>query len=227
MLQIRQRGNLLKILGIFLVLFSTLPLCAEKTVVKKVLFFGDSTTGWLADRLQAYGDKNGFDVAAITWDGATMKKYANNSAKLKQYINKEHPNAIFISLGMNDMGASKPEVLFADALAKIRSAIGNIPIIWIGPASWPGFPKRGPAYNSWMTSQLGAGHYFVSHNLELPRQSRTNPHPTRAGVNKWMDAVVSWIKSGKAAVSLPGYATPDKSYSRPKSNTYKRMRESL
>lgn len=227
MSEFKTQGILSRIITLFLILFSSLPLFAEKTIARKILFFGDSTTGWLADRLQAYGNKNGFEVASITWDGATMKKYATNSDKLKQYIAKEHPNAIFISLGMNDMGATRPEVSLADALAKIRSTIGNIPVIWIGPASWPSYPKRGPSYNNWMSSQLGASHYFISHNLDLPRQSRTNPHPTRAGVNKWMDAVIAWIKSGKAAVSLPGYTPPDKPYTRPKSNTYKRMKESL
>ena len=53
--------------------------------VKNVLFIGDSQTGWMGERLTAYGVENGFEVATITWDGATPQKYAN-SGKLPSLI---------------------------------------------------------------------------------------------------------------------------------------------
>lgn len=198
----------------------------SKPMVKKILFFGDSTTGWLADRLQAYGEKNGFEVSALIWDGATMKKYAANADKLKKYITSIHPDAIFISLGMNEMGAKNPETQLGPSLAKIRSTIGNIPIIWVGPASWPG-KNYGPGYENWMKSKLGSDIYYSSLSLDLPRQSKTNPHPTRAGAAKWMDAVVNWLKSGKGAVTLPGYAAPAKNTLRPKTYIYRKMKSPL
>lgn len=212
----------------FILLFITSITClANKPVVKKIMFFGDSTTGWLAERMQAYGEKNGFEVAVITWDGATMKKYANNAAKLKQYINSAKPDAVFVSLGMNDMGVTNPEARLGDSLQKIKSAIGDIPVIWVGPVSWPAHSTWGPSLDKWIPTKLGKDHYFSSLGLILPRQSKTNPHPTRAGANKWGDALVKWMKEGNSAVALPGYATPDKSYSRPKNYTYKRMKEML
>lgn len=209
----------------FLLFLSLLSLqtFAEKPVVKKIMFFGDSTTGWLAERLQAYGEKNGFEVATVVWDGATMRKYANNAAKLKQYITASHPDAVFVSLGMNEMGTAKPETQLAGHMQKIKNTIGNIPIIWLGPVSWPAHPKWGPALDKWLPSTLGEGHYFSGLGLQLPRQSKTNPHPTRAGANKWVDELIKWMKEGHAAVNLPGYAAPTKSFSRPKSYIYKKM----
>ena len=35
--------------------------------IKNVLFIGDSMTGWMADRLNAYGEKNGFKVSSVVW----------------------------------------------------------------------------------------------------------------------------------------------------------------
>ncbi len=222
-----RKGNLLRVLGIFLVLLTSLTTYAEKPTAKKIMFFGDSTTGWLAERLQAYGEKNGFEVATVVWDGATMNKYAKNATKLKQYITAAKPDAVFVSLGMNDMGVTNPEARLNDSLQKIKGAIGNIPIIWVGPASWPAHPTWGPSLDKWMPTKLGAGHYYSSLSLSLPRQSKTNPHPTRIGANKWIDSVVKWIKDGHAAINLPGYNMPDKATARPKSYTYKRMREAL
>lgn len=200
---------------------------AEKPIAKKIFFFGDSTTGWMAERLQAYGEKNGFEVATLIWDGATMKKYGQNSEKLKKYIASAHPDAVFISLGMNEMATPNPASQLSGSFSKLKSAIGGVPIIWVGPCSWPGKPKWGPELDKWLLSELGAGHYYSSLGLTLPRQSSTNPHPTRSGINKWMDGLVDWLESGKGAVTLPGYESPSKEFSRPKAYTYRKMNAAL
>ena len=41
------------------------PATQNKENIDKVLFIGDSMTGWMAERLNAYGQKNGFSVATI------------------------------------------------------------------------------------------------------------------------------------------------------------------
>lgn len=216
-----------KFITLFLLLILSSPIFASGTV-KKIFFFGDSTSGWMADRLNAYGEKNGFEVAGLTWDGANIKKYGTNSAALARYIKNANPDAIFISLGMNEMGTRNPDTQLLSSLNKIKSVIGNIPIIWIGPPCWPGKAANyGHTLDKWLSTQLGASHYYSSLNLSLPRQSSTNPHPTRAGVNTWIDGVVKWLESGKAAVALPGYAKPAKEYSRPKNFTYRRMKAGL
>lgn len=211
---------------IFAMLFS-LSMFAERPVARKILFFGDSMTGWMAERLQAYGEKNGFEVAAVIWDGATIKKYGNSSAALARHIKGADPDAVFVSLGMNEMAAPDPAKQLGGSLSKLKSTIGDIPVIWIGPCSWPGKPAWGPGLDRWLSSQLGAGHYFSSLSLKLPRQSKTNPHPTRAGIDSWIDDVVEWLATPGAAVALPGYAKPSKEFARPKSYVYRKMKAAL
>lgn len=223
MRKINSKGLLNRILMLLALLFTALSSFAEKPVAKKIMFFGDSTTGWLAERLEAYGEKNGFEVATLVWDGATMKKYAGNAEKLKQHIASAKPDAVFVSLGMNEMAANNPRSQLGGYLDKIKATIGDIPIVWVGPVSWPGHTTWGPALDTWLSSDLGETHYFSSLGLILPRQSKTNPHPTRAGANKWTDALVEWIKEGHSAISLPGYAAPAKEFSRPQSYVYKKM----
>ena len=223
MYYLKSKGTLHRVLTFLIVLISALPSFAEKPVAKKIMFFGDSTTGWLAERLQAYVHKNGYDVSSLIWDGATMKKYANNADKLKQHIASVKPDAVLVSLGMNEMAATNPEAQLGGYLEKIKNTIGDTPIVWVGPVSWPGHTTWGPALDKWLSSELGEDHYFSSLGLILPRQSKTNPHPTRAGANKWTDTLVEWIKEGNSAITLPGYSAPAKEFSRPSHYVYKKM----
>ena len=50
--------------------------------VGKVLFIGDSMTGWLSERLEAYGAENGFEVTTVTWDGSTPQKWAKTGKQV-------------------------------------------------------------------------------------------------------------------------------------------------
>ncbi len=81
--------------------------------------------------------------------------------------------------------------------------------------------------NKWLAENLGEGHFFRSFDLNLPRQSRSNPHPTREGMIRWMDKVVSWVQS-ESAVKFPSVNKPvGEQMSRGKSFVYKRMKEQL
>lgn len=220
---------LLTIVALFTVLFSGTALKAQEIEdpfepVKKVLFIGDSMTGWMAERLNAYGDENNFEVATIVWDGSTLQKWSN-TPDLAEIIQDQEPDAIFVSLGMNEMFESHPNRL-KDDLDKITSAFGQTPFLWIGPPSWPGH-SQGEIFNTWMEENLGAGNYFSSLNLDLPRQSKTNPHPTRPGIEKWIDEVVTWIPEN-SHINLPIVTTPEKGkMTRGKTFIYKRMNEKL
>lgn len=220
-------GLLIRLMIILTLGFISADAMAEAPVAKKIFIFGDSMTGWMAERLQAYGEKNGFEVGVLVWDGATIKKYGNNTAALSRYIKAAKPDAVFVCLGMNEMGAKNPSALLGTSLNKILSTIGDTPVIWIGPCSWPAHPQWGGAINRWLEERLGATHYFNSLGLKIPRQSSTNPHPTRKGINTWTDDVVKWIEKGDAAIRLPGYAKPAKDYARPKIYTYRRMKAGL
>lgn len=196
-----------------------------RPVARKILFLGDSMTGWLSERLNAYGKENGFEVATVVWDGSTIRKWGS-SPRLTSVITRQDPDAIFISLGMNELFEANPESQLRSRLDAIVGAAGDIPVIWIGPPSWPGHNK-GETLNKWLADNLGEGHFYRSFDLTLPRQSKTNPHPTREGMIKWMDSVVEWIQKD-GAVRLPGIKKPaGEQMSRGKTFIYKRMKESL
>lgn len=208
------------------------PFCAaqsdetdKRPVAKKILFIGDSMTGWLAERLGAYGKQNGFDVATVVWDGSTIRKWGT-SPRLPSIIREQDPDAIFVSLGMNELFEANPDTRLGSAVDAILGAAAGIPLIWIGPPSWPGHDK-GEIINRWLAEQLGDGHFFRSFDLTLPRQSARNPHPTRLGMMTWMDAVVDWLQAG-GAVRLPDAREPaGEQMTRGRTFIYKRMKETL
>lgn len=202
------------------------PAPAEKEYPKKVLIIGDSMTGWLADRLGAYGAANGFDTAAVIWDGSTIGKWADSASRIKEIIAKEKPDAIIISLGLNELLERNPKRYDQD-VEKIVSAFGQTPFLWIGPPSWPGRPG-GEALNAYLDEKLGDGHYFNSSKLKLPRQSSTNPHPTQAGCSAWMDDVIEWLPTSRSAFLIPAADRPAAGKTvRPASFLYRKMKDAL
>lgn len=198
---------------------------AEEQSIEKVLFIGDSMTGWMAERLNAYGEKNGFEVATVVWDGSTIRKWGGQK-NLATRIRDIAPDAIFISLGLNELFETNPENRLSASLESILRAVGDIPCLWIGPPSWPG-RSEGGVLNGWLAEKLGEGHYFRSDALDLQRQSKTNPHPSRSGIIKWIDAVVEWIPE-HTDLKFNRLERPDPSaMSRGKVFIYKRMQENL
>lgn len=197
----------------------------EAVPAKKILFIGDSMTGWLSERLNAYGTVNGFEVSTVVWDGSTMTKWGNAS-RLSAIVKEHNPDAVFVSLGMNELFEAHPESRLASSLSAIRKAVGDRPLLWVGPPSWPGHDK-GKVLNDWLEKELGSDSFFRSSNLKLPRQSAKNPHPTRQGMIQWMDSVVEWMPE-HAVVRLPDYQKPVESQmSRGKYFVYKRMKENF
>ncbi len=191
----------------------------------KLLFMGDSMTGWMAERVNAYGEANGFEVAAIVWDGSTIRKWGNCSDKIKEYVEQIDPDAVFICLGLNESAEKHPEQRLSDSFSAIIEAIGDRDIVWVGPPSWPG-KDYGQSLNSWLAGELGESRYFDSLSLSLPRQSATNPHPSREGMNVWADALLRWV-SDNSDVSLPGGKQPTVSHKRGSVFIYRKMKESL
>lgn len=198
---------------------------SDTTAIKKVLFIGDSMTGWMAERLNAYGDLNGFEVATVVWDGSTISKWAKSRA-LPGIISGKEPDAIFVSLGMNELFEPNPATRFKADVDSLKSIFGDIPFLWIGPPSWPGH-DFGEKLTTWLAEELGEGNYFDSFNLDLSRQSKSNPHPSRKGIEEWMDAVVEWIPEN-TQLNFKSLDPPEKgALSRGKDFTYKRMKEKL
>lgn len=201
------------------------PFSARAEAAKKILVLGDSMTGWMGERLNSYGKANGFEVATIVWDGSTIKKWGASAAKAKSYIDEIDPDAVIICLGLNECAERNPETQLSKPLKEILDAVGDRELLWVGPPSWPG-KDYGEPFNSWLDGKLGKGRYFNSHSLKLPRQSATNPHPSREGMNEWTDAVVEWIPSN-ATFTLPGYSAPTTAPSRGQTFIYRKMKDSL
>ncbi|MDE6010292.1 MAG: SGNH/GDSL hydrolase family protein [Muribaculaceae bacterium] len=192
---------------------------------KKILVMGDSMTGWMGERLNSYGKANGFEVATIVWDGSTIKKWGASADKVKKYVDEIDPDAVIICLGLNECAERNPETQLGKSLTSILDAVGERPLLWVGPPSWPG-KDYGEPFNSWLSESLGADRYFYSHDLKLPRQSATNPHPTREGINEWTDEIVDWIPP-HAEFSLPGYSDPTSAPSRGQIFIYRKMKDNL
>ncbi len=197
----------------------------SKPYVKKVLFIGDSMTGWMSERLEAYGQQDGFEVSTVLWDGSTITKWAK-SGKIASLISQYSPDVVFISLGMNELLERNPEQNLKGNLETIKKALGTTPYLWVGPPSWPGKGK-GETLNNWLRNQLDAGCYFYSGDLSLPRQSATNPHPTKAAIQTWMDKVVEFIPTA-GKLNFKSLAKPTGvQMTRGKVFIYKKMKETL
>lgn len=156
------------------------------TTVKTVLIFGDSMTVLVANRLAAYGEKNGFRVVSVTWDASSSISWSGCDT-LDNFIARYRPDFIMVTLGSNELflknfDKRRPYV------EKLVEKMAGIPFVWIGPPNW----KEDVGFNAMMTSTLPAGTYFDSNNLDLPR-GRDHIHPTPQGGITWTDSIMSWM----------------------------------
>ncbi len=215
-----------KSLLVFLLMLLATLACKATEPIRRVLFIGDSMTGWLAERLEAYGTLNGFEVSTVIWDGSTLPKWVN-SGKLPSLIKTHKPDAVFICLGLNEILAKDMNARMSKPVAALEQQLEGIPFVWVGPPTWPG-KSTGQAFNDWMKTHIhGTGHYFDSQALKLPRQSAGNPHPTRAACASWMDAVVHWLPSADIGFPASMKQPASGEMKRGKVYIYRRMKQAL
>lgn len=158
------------------------------TTVETVLIFGDSMTILVANRMAAYGEKNGYQVASVTWDGSSSIAWSSCDT-LDRYIERYKPGFIMVTLGSNELflknfDKRKPYV------EKLVDKFGDIPFVWIGPPNW----KEDVGYNAMMESVLPQGTYFDSNGLDLPRGA-DHIHPTPKGGIIWTDSIMRWMRT--------------------------------
>ena len=101
------------------------------SIVKNVLIIGDSMTGWMAERLNAYGQINGFDVATIVWDGSTISKWAD-SPNLSKILEQQKPDAVIVCTGMNELFEPNPQVKLKNSVEKLKQEFAPYRLLWIG-----------------------------------------------------------------------------------------------
>lgn len=178
------------------------------STAKTILFIGDSMLEGLSPRLAAYADRNGHTLYTVMWYSSTSEVWGR-SGKLASYIQRLHPDYIFICLGANE--------LFVKDIAKKRdkyvkamlSEIGSIPYVWIGPPNW----KADTGINDLIAANAAPGSFFVSNGMHFDRSS-DGAHPTRSSAIQWMDSVARWMPLHAAHPIMMD--RPDRSTSRPK-----------
>lgn len=156
------------------------------TTVKSVLLFGDSMTILVANRMGAYGKKNGYKVAAITWDASNSVGWSSADT-LEKYIDKYNPDFLMVVLGSNELflqnfDARRPSV------EKLVKKMGDIPFVWIGPPNW----QEDKGFNAMMERTLPKGTFFKSEGIELQR-GPDHIHPTPAAGAIWTDSIMRWM----------------------------------
>lgn len=157
------------------------------TMPKTLLFIGDSMLEGLSPRLAAYAKHNGHTLYSVIWYSSTSEVWGR-SDKLASYIEKIHPDFIFISLGANELFVKDITTKRAQYVKKILADIGDIPYLWIGPPNW----KPDTGINKLIAAHAAPGSFFLSDGMKFER-SKDGAHPTRSSAVLWMDSVVRWM----------------------------------
>ena len=162
------------------------------SVPKTILFIGDSMLDGLSPRLAAYADANGHTLYAVIWYSSTSERWGN-SDKLRHYIDKVHPDYIFICLGANELFVKDIERKRRDYVRNIVNEIDSIPFLWIGPPNW----KDDTGINRLIAENVPQGCFFLSKDMTFER-AKDGAHPTPASAAAWMDSVVRWMPDNSA-----------------------------
>jgi lysophospholipase L1-like esterase len=157
------------------------------TAGKTILFIGDSMLDGLSPRLAAYAALNHHTLYSVIWYSSTSEIWGKSS-RLSQYINRLHPNYIFICLGSNELIVRDIKTKRQKFVSKIVAQLGNIPYVWIGPPNW----KADTGINDLIEESVPAGCFFKSKGMTFER-GKDGAHPTPASAALWMDSVARWM----------------------------------
>lgn len=156
------------------------------STVRRIMVFGDSMTWLLANRLADYGEKNGYTVTSITWDGSTTIGWCQ-SEKLIDNLAEVKPDFIFISLGGNELTVNDLTSR-SKYVETLLSNIGDIPLVWVGPP----MEAKDTKFEDMIKSMIPEGAYFRTQGMEL-EIGPDHIHPTRAGAAVLIDSVMRWM----------------------------------
>lgn len=160
---------------------------ALDTASKTILFIGDSMLEGLSPRLASYARLNGHKLYTVIWYSSTTEVWGS-SDKLKHYVNKYHPDYVFVCLGANELFVRDIITKRSRYVDNMLSQIGNIPYVWIGPPNW----KKDTGINRLIASKAKPGCFFLSDGMKFDR-SKDGAHPTRKSSALWMDSVARWV----------------------------------
>lgn len=162
------------------------------TTSQRILIIGDSMSQLLALRFSDYANQNGHKLLCVTWNGSGTRQWANCDT-LNHYIHSFRPTHVFISLGSNELYTADLKNCRKRAEQIIAKA-GSVPVTWVGPPNW----TEDKGINTMLQRLVGKRHFFMTKGIKLERQ-KDGRHPTRAAAVVWVDKIVEWMKTGKAA----------------------------
>lgn len=157
------------------------------TASKTILFFGDSMLDGLYPRLAAYADENGHELYAVIWYSSTSEVWGKSN-RLNEYIERLHPDYIFISLGANELFVKDIAEKRDRYVKKILNDIGDIPYLWIGPPNW----KPDTGINNLISANAAKGCFFITNGMQFDRK-KDGAHPTSESSIVWMDSIARWM----------------------------------
>jgi hypothetical protein len=167
--------------------------CKQKKAVevdtcpKTILFIGDSMLDGLTPRLAAYASANNHTLYSVVWYSSTSEIWGKSN-RITQYINRLHPNYIFVCLGANELFVTDIKTKRQKYVNNIISQIGNIPFVWIGPPNW----RADTGINDMIKESVPSGCYFKSEGMHFARK-KDGAHPTVESAAEWMDSVARWM----------------------------------
>lgn len=157
------------------------------TVSKVILFIGDSMLEGLSPRMADYAAANGHTLYTVMWYSSTSERWGS-SDKLRGYIDRLHPDYVFICLGANELFVKDIKEKRDGFVRNIITDIGAIPYVWIGPPNW----KPDTGINELIAANAAEGGYFKSDGMHFDR-TKDGAHPTRSSAALWLDSVARWM----------------------------------
>ena len=98
-----------------------------------------------------------------------------NSPRLKEIISQQKPDAIIVSLGMNEMLERNPQRRLEKPVDKLLAEFGDMPLLWIAASFVAG--KRTPT-NSTTGCNRPSGRRGISTATTLKSDDKANQTPT-------------------------------------------------
>lgn len=157
------------------------------TTAKVLLLLGDSMLEGLSPRLAAYAEANGHTLYTVIWYSSTTEIWGK-SGMVAHYVEKFHPDFVFISLGANELFVRDIAKKRTQYVQKMVEELGNTSYLWIGPPNW----KEDTGVNEMVAANTGEGCFFLSRDMHFER-AKDGAHPTRESAVLWMDSIVRWM----------------------------------
>lgn len=159
------------------------------TTKKNILFIGDSMLERLSPRIAAYAEENEHQMNTVIWYGSSTEVWAT-SGRVKECIQKYHPDYIIISLGGNELFVNDIIARRTKYVKQIVAEFADIPYVWIGPPNW----KKDTGINKMIQSVVPKGNFYLSYTPDQHyERAKDGAHPTPASAAKWADRICKWI----------------------------------